>query len=126
MVTTLDHSRALAALRELQTAQAGQRPLLPEVEAARRARAILDRADFKPFTIVDYLLPLGYAGPALYRAARDFGVVVAGAYRDAHGVRPLRVERLDEESGQTRSVCEYLEVDRPLIDAAYARWTGVQ
>jgi len=119
LTITLDHDRALDALRELQTAA----PVLPYAETARRARAILDRADLAPFTIVDYLTPLGYFGPALYRAARDFGELVSAEYSKARGVRPLKVERVDDESGQSRQVCEYLEVDRPLIDAAYAAWS---
>jgi hypothetical protein len=122
MQSTLDHPRALAALRELQTAQAGSRPLLPEPEAAKRARAILDRADLAPFTIVEYLVAAGYSGPALYHASVGFGAAVSDAYLTEHGVRPLKVERLDEESGQPRSVCEYLEVDRPLVDGVYATW----
>jgi hypothetical protein len=122
MQSTLDHPRALAALRELQTAQAGSRPLLPEPEAAKRARAILDRADLKPFTIVEYLVAAGYSGSALYHASVGFGAAVSDAYLSAHGVRPLKVERVDEESGQPRSVCEYLEVDRPLLDGVYASW----
>jgi len=117
--STLDHDRALDALRELQHAA----EILPAFEAAHRARAILDRADLAPFTVVDFLTPLGYSGPALYRAAATFGNAVSDAYLAAHGVRPLKVERLDDESKALRRVCEYLEVDRPLIEAVYAAWT---
>jgi hypothetical protein len=106
-------------LRELQHAA----PLLPAMDAAHRARAILDRADLKPFTVVEFLAPLGYSGPGLYRAAVTFGDLVSDEYLKAHGVRPLKVERLDDESKSLRRVCEYLEVDRPLIEAVYAAWT---
>ncbi len=108
----------VTALRELQTASR----LLPAVEVARRARAILDREDLKPFTIVDFLQPLGFSGPALVRVTGEFGKVAAETYREQHGVEPLRVERFVEHLQQTRRVCEYLEADRPLIEAAFTRW----
>jgi hypothetical protein len=120
MQSTLDHPRALAALRELQTAA----DALPAVEVARRARQILDREDLQPFTIVEFLTAEGISGPALVRAAGEFGHLVAVAYRAEHGVEPLRVERYLEHLGQTRRVCEYLEVDRPLIRAVFDRWMG--
>jgi len=120
MMATLDHDRALQALREIQTAA----DVLPAAEVARRARQILDREDLKPFTIVDFLIEEGFSGPALVRAAGQFGHLVAVAYRAEHGVEPLRVERHIEHVGQTRRVCEYLEVDRPLIRAVFDRWMG--
>jgi hypothetical protein len=120
MSSTLEHGRALTALRELQTAE----PLLPAWEIARRARAILDRAELKPFTVTEYLTAAGIGGPALVRGVGEFGRLVAEAYRREHGVEPLRVERFQEHLGQTRRVCEYLEVDRPLVDRVYAAWTG--
>ena len=117
-MSTIEHTRALAALRELQTAK----DLLPAVEVARRARAILDRADFKPFTVVDFLTGEGYSGPALYFAAASFGTTLSAAYKRAHGVSPLRVERFVEHLGQTRRVCEYLGVDLPLVRETFESW----
>lgn len=120
MMATLDHDRALQALREIQTAA----DVLPAVEVARRARQVLDREDLHPFTVVDFLVAEGISGSALVRAAGEFGRLVAEAYRKEHGVDPLRVERFQEHLGQTRRVCEYLEVDRPLVEAVFARWMG--
>jgi hypothetical protein len=120
MMATLDHDRALQALREIQTAA----EVLPAMEVARRARQVLDREDLHPFTVVDFLTAEGISGPALVRAAGEFGRLVAEAYRHEHGVDPLRVERFQEHLGQSRRVCEYLEIDRPLVEGVFARWMG--
>lgn len=109
---------ALLALRELQETDG----VLPEVERARRAREILDRADLKPIDLVGYLRDRGHHGAGLVRAAGDFGRALSDAYLAEHGVRPLRVEVFVEQLGTTRSVNAYLEADRPLIDATYAGW----
>jgi hypothetical protein len=110
---------ALLALRELQEA----RGLLSEVESARRAREILDRADLKPIGLVEFLKERGYEGPRLVRAAGSFGRALGDAYLAEHGVRPLKAAAWVEHLRDTRAANVYLEVDRPLMEATFAEWS---
>ena len=111
---------AIQALHELRAA----RDLLPEVEIARRARLVLDRAGFKEIDLVDFLAEKGYRGADLVRAAAAFGRTLADAYEAHYGVRPLKALEYVEHLRDHRVVSVYLEVDLPLIEETFGRWSA--
>jgi len=110
----------LEMLRELQTA----RGLLPDEMIARRARAILDRADLGEINVVEYLKSKGYTAADLYRAAGSFGSALAVAYFAEHGVKPIKADSWVEGIQQYRMVNTYIEADRDLIERTFAEWSA--
>jgi hypothetical protein len=115
----MDTTAATAALDELAHAV----PVLGQAEVARRARAILDRAELAELDLVEFLKSKGYEGYFLFQAAADFGKALAGEYRRERGKAPIKAERFVEHLGQTRSVNLYLELDRELVENAFTRWS---
>lgn len=114
----MNTTAATAALDELAHAA----PVLGQAEVARRARAILDRADLAELDLVEFLKGHGYEGYFLFTAAADFGKALAAEYKRIRGVAPIKAERFIDHLGDTRSVNTYLEVDRELVENAFTRW----
>jgi hypothetical protein len=114
----MNTTAAIAALDELRAA--GE--YLSQAEVARRARAILDRADLAELDLVEFLKSKGYSEYFLFVAAADFGKALAAEYKQIRGVSPVKAERFIEHLGDTRTVCTYLELDRELVENAFTRW----
>jgi hypothetical protein len=109
----------LDKLAELQDAR--DRHLISSSEAARRARAILDREGMEPIDLAVFLQERGYQGIPLWSAVGSFGKAVKAAYNETYGRDPLRVDEVI--NGQHHFVNSYLELDRPMIEKVFEVWS---